>query len=84
MNRIKQGVIGILIGGWFISCSSANKPSPTVEKAFIEKFGSTAEINWTENSDYTFAHFTQHGKPVVAVFGNDGHLVATESAKPIY
>ncbi|QIP13251.1 hypothetical protein G8759_11740 [Spirosoma aureum] len=84
MNAIKKWVVSLLIGGWLVSCSSADKPNATVEQAFVKKFGNVSAINWTENADYSFAHFTQHGKPVVAVFGNDGQLIATEPARPIH
>ncbi|MFD2569697.1 hypothetical protein ACFSUS_03575 [Spirosoma soli] len=83
MKSITKGVASLLVSCWFVSCMSSGLPNETVQKAFNHRFGKVESVSWTHNNDYSFAHFKQHGKPVVAVFGNDGQIIDTESATPI-
>ncbi|WP_420148683.1 hypothetical protein [Spirosoma sp.] len=83
MKTVKYGLASIILACWLMSCSSGSKPNSTVEAAFTNKFGKVEQVAWSSNVDYSYAHFTQHGKPVVAVFGNDGQFIATDPAKPI-
>lgn len=73
----------LTLGMWFMACATATPPNETVEKAFVKKFGKVEPVKWTHNADYAYAHFTQEGKSVVAVFGNDGQFIAIDPAKPL-
>ncbi|GAB3997392.1 hypothetical protein GCM10028807_42490 [Spirosoma daeguense] len=83
MKTLSKTALALVLGIWLTSCQYDGKPSETVLKAFEHKFGKVEQIKWSHNVDYTYAHFKQHGIPVVAVFGNDGQYVATDDAKPI-
>ncbi|CCH53832.1 hypothetical protein BN8_02961 [Fibrisoma limi BUZ 3] len=83
MKARKSAAATLLLGLWLTGCMSGGAPNDTVKRAFTTKFGQVASVSWSHNSDYSYAHFTQGGKPVVAVFGNDGLFIATEPAKPI-
>lgn len=82
MKRITKGVITLALGGFLIACAATKEPNETVEKAFVKKFGQVDSVKWTRNADYSYAHFVFDGKPVVAVFGNDGQYIETDRAKP--
>lgn len=83
MKTIQNGVIGLLISYTLLACQSTGQPNQDVRHAFTQKFGKVPSVSWTHNSDYSFAHFKQHGHLVVAVFGNDGQWIDTEPAQPI-
>ncbi|WP_338875899.1 hypothetical protein WBJ53_09735 [Spirosoma sp. SC4-14] len=83
MKTIINWTAVLFLSMWFMACSSTTAPNETVEKAFTKKFGNVESVKWTHNADYSYAHFTQDGKAVVAVFGNDGQYIETDAAKPV-
>lgn len=82
MKTVKKVATVLLLGTWLMSCQSNGVSNQTVEKAFKASFGDVDSVRWTHNVDYSYAHFTQKGHPVIAVFGNDGQFIETEPAKP--
>lgn len=83
MKTISTWAAALVMGIWLAGCLSTGEPNDTVKQAFKAKFGEVASVNWTHNSDYSYAHFTQRGRAVVAVFGNDGKYIETDAAQPI-
>lgn len=83
MKTLKTAATALLLGSWLLGCQSDGAENATVQQAFTAHFGPVKPVRWTHNADYSYAHFTQKGNSVVAVFGNDGQLIDTEPAKPI-
>lgn len=82
MKSIRNKAIAFMLGIWLLSCQSSGVSNQTVEKAFKTHFGRVDSVRWTHNVDYSYAHFKQNGRMVIAVFGNDGQFIETEAAKP--
>ncbi|GAB4030244.1 RNA-binding protein [Spirosoma gilvum] len=83
MQWITKGAAVITLSTFLLACSPNGAKNETVEKAFAKKFGQVDSVKWNHNSDYSYAHFVQDGKSVVAVFGNDGQYIETDLAKPL-
>lgn len=73
----------LILGVWLTGCMKEGAPNEAVEKAFVNRFGDVKSVKWTHNSDFSYAHFEQDNKTVVAVFGNDGIYMVTDLAKPL-
>lgn len=82
MKSITKGVTLFALGVWLAACQTGGVANKSVQDAFAHKFTQAKDVKWSHNTDYSYAHFDQNGKSVVAVFGNDGQYVATDVATP--